>query len=118
MNIKIIKEPVTIAEVQALAKEIYGDMIKGVADVERGVIALGGEWHMDANNILLADGSEQFNVWGFNIYPEERGGSAIEYISLINIRPAQGNREMEIANPGLRAKIRDVAKRLIPELFL
>src|SRR3989344_1600582 len=73
MDIKIIKEPISLEEVKKLAREIYRDMVKGAVDIERGVIALGGEWHMDANKVLLTDGSAQENVWGFNIHVEEHG---------------------------------------------
>ena len=117
MNIKVIKDPVSVEDVRTLAREIYRDMVKGVADIKRGVIALGGEWHMDANAALIADGSEQHDVWGFNLHPETRGDAAIKYVSLINIRPAQGSRSMEIHNDELRGKILAIVKRLIPELF-
>ena len=118
MNIRVVHEPISIAEVRALAQEIYQDLIKGVADIEKGIIALGGEWHMDANKVLLANGSKQENVWGFNIYPDEKDSAALEFISLINIRPAQGNRGMEIANKELRQKIHDSIAHLIPDLFV
>lgn len=49
MNIRIIETPITRAEAKEIAKEFYIDMVKGVVDVEREIIALGGEWHIDAN---------------------------------------------------------------------
>jgi hypothetical protein len=117
MTTKIVKDPISIAEVEKLAKEIYHDMVKGVADIERGVIALGGEWHIDANNELLREGSEQKNLWGFNLYPEENGENIVEYISLINIRPTQGNRDMEVKDKKIRGEMLGIIKRLVPELF-
>lgn len=116
MNIKIIEEPVTIAEVKALAKEIYGDMIKGVADVERGVIALGGEYHIDANTKLIENGSSQNDLWGFNVYHNRDGEGWIECMSLINIRPEQGNRGMLVQDPELVKRIRNVVERLITRI--
>ena len=118
MNIKIINDPIALEEVQELAQELYRDMVKGVVDIERGVIALGGEWHMDANAVLIADGSSQKNVWGFNVYTDERGDAAIKFVSLINIRPSQGSRNMEIQDAELRNKIREIVERLIPDLFV
>ncbi len=115
--IKIIKKPVSLKEVREIAKETHGDMVKGAADVERNIIALGGEWHIDANNELLADGSQQNNIWGFNIYPYEKKDFALEYISLINIRPSQGSREMEIKDEKIREQIKSIIKQLIPELY-
>ena len=118
MKIKIVKKPISKADVQMIAQEIYRDMVKGVVDIERGVIALGGEWHMDANKVLLAEGSRQEQVWGFNLYPNENGDAVLEYISLINIRPAQDNRGMEVKDPAVRAKMHRIIKKLVPELFV
>ena len=118
MEIVIAREPVNQETLLALAKEWHHSLVKGVADIERSVVALGGEWHMDANNRLLEDGSEQKNMWGFNIYPKEHGDAAIEYISLINIRPAQGNRSMEIASEETRLAVRNAVAKAIPFLGL
>ena len=116
MDIRIIRQPIQLAVADELARATHITLVKGVADVAKKIIALGGEWHIDANNVLIADGSEQKNLWGFNIYPKERGDAALEYISLINIRPAQGNRSMELTDPALRTAIREIVKNLIPEL--
>jgi len=118
MKIQIVRDPISVDDVRRLAQEIYHDMVKGVADIDRGVIALGGEWHMDANKVLVEEGSSQEQVWGFNIYPDKQGDDAIEYISLINIRPHQENRSMEIADPAIRDAIRSILKQLIPDLFV
>lgn len=115
-KILIVREPVTLERVRELAEEWHGTLIKGVADVERGVLALGGEWHMDANNVLLADGSKQTDVWGFNIYPAESGEFVLEYISLINIRPAQNNTGMLLEDKSLQKAIKELVSKLIPEL--
>lgn len=118
MEIIIVREPTSQETLLALAKEWHHSLVKGVADIERSVVALGGEWHMDANNRLLEDGSEQKNIWGFNIYPDGNGDAAIEYISLINIRPAQGNRGMEIVSEATRSAVRRAAAKAIPFLGL
>lgn len=73
---------------------------------------------MDANVVLLADESKQQDVWGFNIYPDERNHAAVEYTSLVNIRPAQGNREMEIGDVNIRKQVRSILEHLLPELFV
>ena len=118
MEIVVAREPISQETLSELASEWYISLVKGVADIERGVIALGGEWHMDANNRLIEDGSAQKNVWGFNVYPKEKGGTAIEYISLINIRPSQGNRSMEIESAETRAAVRRAVAKMIPFLGL
>ena len=118
MEILVAREPVNEETLDALAKEWHHTLVKGVADIRTGLIALGGEWHMDANNKLIEEGSEQKNIWGFNIYPKERGDAAIEYNSLINIRPLQGNRSMEITSEETRKAVRKVVALAISFLGL
>lgn len=108
MNIKVINKKITESELRKIAEEFYGEMIKGVVDIEREVLAMGGEYHTDANAVILENGSEQKDVWGFNWYLDRSGKEKIEYISLINIRPVQGNRAMEVQNPVLRDRMKSV----------
>jgi len=115
-NIRIVQDPVALSDVRELAGCWYKTMIKGVVDVRRNIIALGGEWHMDANNMLISDGSRQEDLWGFNIYPDEKGDARLEYISLINVRPAQNNRSMEIEDKELRASIKKIISVLVPDI--
>lgn len=114
MNIRIITAPIARAEAKEIAEEIYGDMVKGVADIERGIVALGGKWHMDANNKMTEAGSQQNALWGFNLYPDKEGKDRIEYIALINIRPVLGNRDMYIEDAQIREKIRAIINTLVP----
>lgn len=110
MNIQIITQPINRGEARKIAEELYVDMVKGVVDLERGVIALGGEWHIDANNLLIEDGSKQSNIWGFNFYPDE---NTIHFTSLINIRPSQNNRAIEIQDENIRKQMEKIIRRLI-----
>jgi len=73
---------------------------------------------MDANICLLKDGSAPEDTWGFSLYPNEKGEQALEYISLINMRPAQGNHELELKHPKLRGIIRQLVQQNIPDLKL
>ena len=111
--IRIITEPMSRLEAGEFGKVWYVDLVKGVVDLEDGTLALGGEYHMDANLVLLEKGSSQENIWGFNIYPERTGDSWIEFISLINIRPAAGNRTMEVEDEGIRSQMRALIEKLI-----
>ena len=113
MDIKIIRQKITKSELEDLAKEIYVEMVKGVADIERGIIALGGEWHMDADEVLIKDGSAQENLWGFNIYLNKPKEERLEYNSLINIRPKQSNKSMEIESEELKNKILEIVSNLV-----
>ena len=110
MNIKIVTEKISRSEAKKIAEEIYGDMVEGVVDIERGIIALGGQYHMDGNMALIDNGSEKKNIWGFNFYPDE---NRIQYNSLINIRPLQNNRAIEIKDEKLRLQMEKVIRKLI-----
>jgi len=118
MEILVIRKPINQETLNALAEEWHHTLVKGVADIKSGLVALGGEWHIDANNRLIAEGSEQKNLWGFNIYPNEKGDAAIEYNSLINIRPLQGNRSMEITDEETKKAVRRVVALAVPFLDL
>ena len=108
MNIKIVNKKITETELREIAKDFYGEMVKGVVDVEREIIAMGGEYHMDANTVLIENGSEQKNVWGFNWYFDKTENERIEYVSLMNIRPSQGNKVMEVQDVSLRDKMKAI----------
>jgi hypothetical protein len=84
--------------------------IKLAVDVERDLLAGGGEYHADCEEVLLVDGSRQQDIWGADWYPDQR---KVEFGALINIRPHQGNRSMEIEDPKLRAKIETIIRRLL-----
>lgn len=58
MEIKIIKNPTNKEELLKIAKDFYIDMIKGVVDIEREILAMGGEYHADANMVLIENGSK------------------------------------------------------------
>lgn len=114
MTIKIIKEKITKEELKKIAQENYGDMVKAVVDIEKEIIAIGGELHADANELLIEkENSNQKNVWGINIYPEESKEKLIEFDSLINIRPSANNRSMGVENKETREKIKQIVDKLI-----
>jgi hypothetical protein len=110
---RIVGARIQMEEVRALAALRFGDMVKASVDIGRGIMAIGGELHSDEEAILLADGSRQSDVWGINLYPDETGDGWIEFDSMINVRPGQGNRSRGVEDPALQRRIRDVVDTLI-----
>lgn len=106
-------EPISPGDLRTLTERFFVDMVKYVADIERGVIAVGGELHSDAEALLLEGGSRQPDLWGANYYPGLGPEDCIEYTALINIRPSQGNRSMVIEDGRIRARIEALTFRLI-----
>ncbi|MBR5398061.1 MAG: hypothetical protein IK145_09450 [Bacteroidales bacterium] len=110
---QILQTAITRAELAALAENTFGDMIKSVADVKRGLLALDAELHADLERLLLENGSAGEDLWGFNLYPDEEGEDFIEYDSLINIRSWQGNPSRGISDPETREAIENIVAQFI-----
>lgn len=113
MGISIVDSKVDAAVLRALVEQHFGDMVKLVVDVQRRVAAIGGELHADAEALLLEQGSHQTDLWGANYYPGLGAAQCIEFTSLINIRPAQGNRSMEIQDSATRDSVREIIHTLV-----
>lgn len=111
--ILLTSKPVPPGEVRRLADAYFGDMVKFVADLGRERISLGGELHADGEAKLIEEGALQSDLWGGNYYPDRPAEERVELTALINIRPSQGNRSMEVQDPELRAAIARLARRLL-----
>jgi hypothetical protein len=113
MKIHIVRNHATPEQIHEMLEELQ-TYIKLAVDVERGILAGGGEYHADCEEALLEDGSRQEHIWGIDWYPEYK---TVEFLALINIRPHQGNRGMEIEDLKLRAKIETIVHRLLEVEF-
>ncbi|MGQ9780499.1 MAG: DUF5674 family protein [Bacillota bacterium] len=102
---KIVDGTITIDELRRMAADRFGNLVKAVVDVEREIIAVDAELHADLEALLLEDGSQQKNLWGINLYPEMPREEFIEFDSVINIRPSQGNRSRDVESEEIREKI-------------
>jgi hypothetical protein len=103
----LLTTPIQKGDLEIYKSNPYDSMIKYVVDINKSLIAIGGEMHSDAEKVLLENGSIQENIWGSNLYP---WGDIIEieYTSLINIRPTSGNRSMEIQEESIREKVKKI----------
>lgn len=112
-NIRIVKEKISLVELKQIAEERFGDMVKGVVDLGKGIMALGGEMHADEEAVLLNNGSKQENLWGINLYPDVSGEDFVEFDSMINIRPRQNNRSRNVEDEETRRQILVVVNKLV-----
>ena len=110
---KITSQPIKRDELNAMLPGYFGDMVKAVVDVQKVIIGLNAELHADIEKEMLSQGSMQADLWGINLYPEMDGDDFIEFDSLINIRPFQGNRSRDVLNPIIRKQIVDIVNSLI-----
>jgi hypothetical protein len=109
----IVRAPLTLDELRRMAVQQFGDFVKAVVDVRRGLMAIGGELHADEEALLLQDGSLQADVWGINLYPDRPAGELVEFDSMINVRPSQGNRSRGVEDRAVRRRIEEIVARLI-----
>jgi hypothetical protein len=98
-----------------MAADQFGEMVKAVVDVAQGIMAIGGELHADEEMVLLDLDSRQADLWGINLYPDAPVLERVEFDSMINVRPAAGNRSRSVEDPALQARIRAVVSRLVRE---
>ena len=112
MAITIVRSHATAQQVTEM-QEVLESYIKLAVDVERGILAGGGAMHADCESVLLDDGSVQEDVWeaDWNPFTQE-----VSYESLINIRPRQGNRSLDVSDPYLRARIAYIVRGLLGEV--
>ncbi len=108
-----ITNKIKISTLKNMAENSFGDMVKAVVDIEKELMVVDEQLHSDEEIILIQDGSSQGNLWGINIYPDNIGDERIEFDSMINVRPRQGNRSRDVENKDVRNKIIDVVNKLI-----
>lgn len=112
-KIILVENSVSLSDLKRLAEESFGDMVKAVVDLEKGIMAVGAELHADEEALLLEQGSKQTDLWGFNIYVDSDRDSWLEFNSMVNIRPSQNNPSRDIQNHEVKSKIAQIVKRLV-----
>ncbi len=106
--ILLIRGRATVQQIDVMLAE-HRFYIKLAVDVDRLILAGGGEMHFDCEQMLLNDGSRQEHIWGAGLMSETQ---KITYDSLINIRSRQ-NRSMEILDPAIRQQVDQVIYELL-----
>lgn len=110
---KIIDKQITNKELNKMAKNSFGNLVKAVVDVKKGIMAVDAELHADEEAYLLENGSKQENLWGVNLYSELQGDDFIEFDSMINLRPSQGNRSRGVDDSEIQKKIIQIVNNLV-----
>ncbi|MCM8766922.1 MAG: DUF5674 family protein [Candidatus Omnitrophica bacterium] len=112
--IKIVSSDnkIKMSELKKIAEEMFDILVKGVVDIEKEILVIGGELHSDEEAILIENGSKQENLWGINLYPDEKE-NFIEFDSVINIKPSLGNKSRDIEDPEIKEKIKKIVEKLV-----
>lgn len=113
-DIEIVRTRVALEHLRTMAEGLFGELVKAVVDVEQGLMAIGGDLHADEEALLLGAGSSQPDLWGISLYPDRQGESDwIEFDSMINVRPRQGNRSRSVDDVEIRRRIVEIVDALV-----
>lgn len=111
--IKIITSSIFKDELKEAAHGMFVSLVKAVVDIEQEIMAIGGELHADEEVVLIQNGSKNSNLWGINIHFNEPESEWIEFDSMINLKPALGNRSRSVENAEIQEKIKKIVSLLI-----
>ena len=115
LSMKIVKDEIFLDELKTMSKNMFGNLVKAVVDIEKKIMAVNAELHSDEEQILLENGSTQNNLWGINLYPEKFGtDNFVEFDSMINLRPSQNNRTRGVDDP----RVQDLIKNIVDKLTI
>lgn len=110
----IVRNSISPDELKKMAENMYGGLVKAVVDIDQNIMAIDAELHADEEAFLLDQGSKQEHLWGINIYPDNFGADDwIEFDSMINLRPSQGNKSRSVEDKSIQEKIIVIVKGLI-----
>ena len=111
MGILVIREKVKPEQLREMLLEFQDDnYVKLAVNIEKGIVAGGGEWHADCEGVLLETEDFDTPIWGAGWLWESQ---EVTFDSLINIRPKLGNRTLELQDPVLHQQIQE----LVTEFF-
>ena len=109
-------ESISLAELEEMSQRISDELVKAVVDIKRGIVVVDAGLHVDEEQYLLEQGSRQEDLWGINLYPDSFGEEDfIEFDSMINIRPAQGNRSRSVEDENIQQMIRNIVAEVVYE---
>jgi len=107
-------DKITVAELREMSEKMFGGLVKADVDVAQKLIVVDAELHADIEQFMLDNGSRQEDLWGINLYPDHFGSpDFIEFDSMINIKPWQGNRSRDVEDAVIRDKIRKIVGEVV-----
>jgi hypothetical protein len=111
-----VVDTITVTELARMAKKMYGNLVKADVDLANQILIVDMGMHADGEAYLLEKGSKQKDLWGINLHPDDYGtDDFIEFDSLINIRPSQGNASKDILDPEIKKQIIALVRKKVHE---
>lgn len=106
----VLSGPATKEDVEKASEE-YKNYIKVTMDIEKERVAIGGEYHFDAEQQLLALGSDQKDIWGGGV---DLLTKSIDVNAMINVRVKQ-NYSTEICDETVKKRFIDLVVKYLPD---
>lgn len=107
---------ISVSELKDMAGKMYGNLVKADVDIEKNIVVVDMEMHADGEAYLLENGSKQKDLWGVNLHPDKFGANDfVEFESMINLRPSQGNLSRGVDDPEIRKKILGIIGQVVHE---
>lgn len=110
---QIVHEKIALLDLKQMADASYGQLVKAVIDIEKEVMAIDADLHSDEEAFLLEQGSKQEHLWGVNLYPDLTEDQWIEFDSMINVRPGQGNRSRGVDDLKVQQQVIKIVTKLV-----
>jgi hypothetical protein len=109
-------DKISLAELTEMSKNMYDGLVKAVVDVRQKLLVVDAPMHYDEEQLLLEAGSNQFDLWGINLYPGKYGtDDFIEYDSMINVRSDQSNPSRDVEDEEIRKQIVQIVNEAVHE---
>ena len=77
-------------------------------------------WWLIANFIMNMEfllieneNSKREDTWGINLYPDKTDENFVEYDSMINLKPAHGNRTCNVESEEIQKKIKEIVSCIV-----
>lgn len=111
---QIVTEKISLDVLKKMSEKMFNHLVKAVVDIEKEIMVVDADLHADQEALLLENESDQQNLWGINLYPEQFGkDDFIEFDSMINIRPSWGNCSRGVENKEIQKIIIKVINKLV-----
>ncbi len=112
---QLVQDSITVDELKKMSEKMYGELVKAVVDIEKGIMVVDAEIHADEEQfLLLENGSNQEYLWGINLFPNHFGTDKfVVFDSMINLRPSSGNRTRGVEDPNIQKKIKEIVDKLV-----
>ena len=105
----LVKAKISPNDLKKAAEDLDG-YVKFVVDLEKEILTAGGIRHVEGERLLLENGSKQENLWGGGLDLET---GEMDFDSMINIRPNQGNTSREVLDQDIRDKMSEMVNKLL-----